>query len=68
MAHSVVIRMGASGWTAKVNGAEFDFRKMNYEQKKAWYGAFMDGVRVIYGPKQFDRRSRRPRRSRRVNV
>lgn len=47
--HSVVIRMGAPAWDATVNGARFDFRAMTYDQKKLWYGAFMDSVRALYG-------------------
>ena len=56
--HSVVIHMGATGWEATVNGQHFDFRAMNYEQKKLWYGTFMDSVRALYGPKN-KRRGRR---------
>lgn len=41
--------MGATRWDAEVQGVQYDFRKMNYEQKKQWYGLFMDGVRALYG-------------------
>ncbi len=64
--HSVVIRMGAAGWTAEVNGDEYDFRKMTYDQKKTWYGAFMDGVRALYGRKTDRRPPRHRRRSQRA--
>ncbi len=58
--YSVVIRMGAPAWEATVNGVRYDFRKMTYDQKKLWYGAFMDGVRAIH------RRGKRPSKRRRA--
>lgn len=45
---SVTIRMGAPYWDATIKGQRFDFRTMSYDQKKLWYGAFMDGVRTIH--------------------
>ena len=63
---SVTIHFGASTWEATVDGVHYDFRKMNYDQKKLWYGTFMDAVRVKYGKPQPKRRvsERRPRSSR----
>lgn len=46
--YSVVIHMGATGWEATVNGRRTDFRSMTYDQKKLWYGTFMDSVRAIH--------------------
>ena len=57
--YSVVIRMGAPAWDASVNGVRFDFRGMDYEQKKLWYGTFMDSVRALYGRGKGKRRGRR---------
>lgn len=58
--------MGATGWEATVNGQHFDFRSMTYDQKKLWYGTFMDSVRALYGRKADRRPPRYGRRSQRA--
>jgi hypothetical protein len=51
MTHSMTIRMGAARWDATIHQphAHFDFRTMTTDQRKAWYRAFMDSVRTMYG-------------------
>jgi hypothetical protein len=50
MTHSITIRMGASHWDATIHpDTRFDFRTMTTDQRKAWYRAFMDSVRTMYG-------------------
>lgn len=48
--YSLRIRMGAGNWDATLlaTGQRFNFREMNYEQKKRWYGAFMSSVRKLF--------------------
>lgn len=49
MNHSITIRMGAAAWDATLaDGTRFDFREMTTEQRKAWYGVFMDTVRDLH--------------------
>ena len=49
MKHSLTIRMGAAHWDARLaTGEHFDFRKMNYDQRRMWYGAFMSSVRKVF--------------------
>lgn len=52
MQHSLIIRMGAPHWDATLTTPDgvtrFNFRTMTTDQRKAWYGAFMDSVRKVY--------------------
>lgn len=66
---SMTIRMGAAHWDATIHQSNtvFDFRRMTVDQRKAWYRAFMDSVRAVYGKGEERRRPRfrrRPRRAR----
>lgn len=66
MSHSITIRMGAANWDALVLTASgpirFDFRRMTVAERKQWYGAFMDGVRKVYGRKQRQPKRHSPRK------
>lgn len=60
MIASITIRMGATAWDATLDdGTRFDFRQMTTEQRKEWYGVFMDTVRSLHR----EATRRRPRRS-----
>lgn len=65
--HSLTIRMGAAHWDATLHTTEpptiFNFRQMNTDQRKHWYGAFMDSIRKVYSGRR--RRSRSNRGGRR---
>jgi hypothetical protein len=65
--YSLVIRMGAPHWDATLHSqgtaTHFDFRLMNTDQRKAWYGAFMDTVRRHYPGKRARMRRRGGRRN-----
>lgn len=50
MQHTLVIRMGAAHWDATLltTGDRFDFRKMDRDARRKWYGVFMSSVRKMY--------------------
>lgn len=50
MKPSLTIRMGAAHWDATLaSGEHFNFRKMDYDARRKWYGAFMGSVRRMLG-------------------
>jgi hypothetical protein len=58
MKYSMTIRMGAAHWDASVhqkNGSSalFNFRTMDRDDRRRWYGAFMSSVRKMYRRDRF---------------
>lgn len=59
-AHTITIRLGAAAWDATLaDGTHWDFRAMDTNQRKQWYGAFMDSVRAFYRKPRHRPRHRR---------